>query len=95
MRPARYNGVVRKQDFAKRRLAMNEEQSFKPGEMVEIVNGPFSFINGPSSKAYGKVREVNNDKQMLVVIVKEGRVGIILGEIPVELRFREVKKIAS
>jgi transcription antitermination factor NusG len=74
---------------------MKEEQSFKPGEMVEIVNGPFSFINGPSTKAYGKVREVNDDKQMLVVIVTEGRVGIILGEIPIELKFREVKKIAS
>jgi len=73
---------------------MNEEQSFKPGEMVEIVSGPFSFINGPSTKAYGRVRDVNNDRRMLVVIVKEGRVGIIMGEIPVELGFREVKKIS-
>jgi transcription antitermination factor NusG len=74
---------------------MKEEQSFRPGEMVEIVSGPFSFINGPSIKAYGRVREVNNDKQMLLVIVKEGRTGIIHGEIPIELGFREVKKIAS
>jgi transcription antitermination factor NusG len=74
---------------------MNEEQSFTPGEMVEIVSGPFSFINGPSTKAYGRVREVNDDKQMLVVIVKEGRVGIMLGGFPVELKFREVKKITS
>ena len=73
---------------------MKEEQSFKPGETVEIVRGPFSFINGPSAKAYGKVREVNNDKQMLVVIVKEGTMGIIMGEIPIELGFREVKKIS-
>jgi transcription antitermination factor NusG len=62
---------------------------------VEIVRGPFSFINWPSTKAYGRVRDVNNDKRMLVVIVKEGQVGIIMGEIPVELGFREVKKIAS
>ena len=74
---------------------MREEQSFKPGEMVEIVSGTFPFINGPSMKAYGKVREVNDDKQMLVVVVKEGRIGIIHGEIPIELGFREVKKIAS
>jgi transcription antitermination factor NusG len=74
---------------------MKEKQSFTPGEMVEIVKGPFSFINGPSTKAYGRVREVNNDKQMLVVIVKEARAAIILGEIPVELGFREVKKISS
>jgi transcription antitermination factor NusG len=73
---------------------MKEKQSFKPGETVEIVGGPFSFINAPS-KAYGRVREVNDDKQMLVVIVKEGQVGIILGEIPIELKFREVKKITS
>ncbi len=74
---------------------MKEEQSFKPGEMVEIVSGPFSFINGPSIKAYGKVREVNDDKQMLVVIVEEGLIGRIHGEVPIELGFREVKKIAS
>lgn len=67
---------------------MKEEQSFKPGEIVEIISGPFT-------KAAGKIREVNNDKRMLVVIVKEGQVAGIFGDLPVELRFREVKKIAA
>jgi transcription antitermination factor NusG len=65
---------------------MNEEQSFNPGEMVEIVSGPFT-------KLTGEVRDVNKDKQMLAVMVKDERIeGIILGEILVELGFQEVKK---
>jgi len=67
---------------------MKEEQSFTPGEAVEITSGPFT-------KATGKVRDVNNDKRMLVVVVKEGQAGKILGDLPIELKFREVKKIAS
>jgi transcription antitermination factor NusG len=63
--------------------------------LAEIVNGPFSLIHGPSIKAYGKVKEVNNDKQMLVVTMNEGRIGMALGEIPIELGFREVKETAS
>jgi transcription antitermination factor NusG len=65
---------------------MKEEQSFKPGEMVEILNGPFTQLTG-------KVRDVNTEKQMLAVIVKDERVeGIILGEILIELGFQEVMK---
>jgi transcription antitermination factor NusG len=65
---------------------MNEEQSFNPGEMVEITSGPFT-------KLTGEVRDVNKDKQMLAVMVKDERIeGIILGEILVELGFQEVKK---
>jgi len=74
---------------------MKEEQSFTPGEMVKIVSEPFSLIHGPSIKAYGKVKEVNNDKQMLVVTMNEGRVGMAGGEISIELGFREVKKVVS
>jgi transcription antitermination factor NusG len=86
MRPDRYNGVVRERGSFERRCAMKEEQSFTPGEMVEILNGPFTQLTG-------KVRDVNNDKQMLAVIVKDERVeGIILGEILIELGFQEVKK---
>jgi transcriptional antiterminator NusG len=59
---------------------MKEEQSFKPGEMVELINGPFM-------KFIGKIRDVKNDTQMLVVIVE-----IFGRDTPVELKFQEVKK---
>jgi transcription termination/antitermination protein NusG len=62
---------------------MKEEQSFKPGDVVEIIHGPFA-------KLTGKVRDVNNDKRMLAVVVK-----IYGRDTTVELTFREVKKIAS
>ncbi len=62
---------------------MKEEQLFTPGDVVEIIGGPFA-------KSRGKVREVNNDKRMLLVIVK-----IFGRDTPVELKFLEVKKIAS
>ena len=62
---------------------MKEEQSFTPGEIVEIIHGPFA-------KLTGNVRDVNNDKRMLLIIVE------IFGRYtPVELQFLEVKKIAS
>ena len=65
---------------------MKEEQSFTHGEMVEIIRGPFT-------KATGEVRDVNSEKQMLAVKVKDERIeGIILGEILVELGFQEVTK---
>jgi transcription antitermination factor NusG len=65
---------------------MKEEQSFTPGEMVEIISGPFT-------KATGEVRDVNSEKHMLAVKVKDERIeGIILGEILVELGFQEVTK---
>jgi transcription termination/antitermination protein NusG len=83
MRPARYNGVVREQGSFEGRSAMKEEQSFKPGDVVEIISGPFA-------KLTGKVRDVNDDKRMLAVVVK-----IFGRDTPVELKFREVKKIAS
>ena len=62
---------------------MKDEQSFAPGDVVEIISGPFA-------KLTGKVRDVNDDKQMLAVVVK-----IFGRDTPVELKFREVKKIAS
>jgi len=62
---------------------MKEEQSFMPGEMVEVLSGPFA-------KATGRVRDVNNDKRTLVIIVE-----IFGRDTPLELTFREVKKIAS
>jgi transcription termination/antitermination protein NusG len=62
---------------------MGEEQSFKPGDVVEILTGPFA-------KLTGKVRDVNDDKRMLLIIVE-----IFGRDTPVELTFREVKKIAS
>ncbi len=65
------------------RDVMGEEQSFTPGDVVEILNGPFA-------KLTGKVRDVNNDKRMLLIIVE-----IFGRDTPVELTFREVKKIAS
>jgi transcriptional antiterminator NusG len=82
MRPARYNEVVRKHGSFKRRGAMKDEQSFTPGDVVEIISGPFA-------KLTGKVRDVNDDKRMLAVVVK-----IYGRDTPVELKFKEVKKIA-
>jgi len=65
---------------------MKDEQSFTPGEMVGIISGPFT-------KSTGEVRDVNSEKQMLAVKVKDERIeGIILGEIIVELGFQEVMK---
>jgi transcription antitermination factor NusG len=83
MRPARYNGVVSEQGSFERRWAMKEKQSFTSGDVVEIISGPFA-------KLTGKVRDVNDDKRMLAVVVK-----IFGRDTPVELKFREVKKIAS
>jgi transcription antitermination factor NusG len=83
MRPARYNEVVRKQVSFERRWIMKEEQSFTPGDVVEIISGPFA-------KFIGKVKDVNKDKRMLAVVVK-----IFESDTAVELKFREVKKIAS
>ena len=62
---------------------MKEEQLFAPGDVVEITSGPFA-------KLTGKVRDINNDKRMLLVIVE-----IFGRDTPVELKFQEVKKIAS
>jgi transcription termination/antitermination protein NusG len=62
---------------------MKEEQSFTPGDIVEIISGPFA-------KYTGKVRDVNDDKRMLLVIVK-----IFGRNTPIELKFQEVKKFAS
>ena len=62
---------------------MGEEQSFTPGDVVEILTGPFA-------KLTGKVRDVNDDKRMLLIIVE-----IFGRDTPVELTFQEVKKIAS
>lgn len=63
---------------------MEEEQAFTSGDMVEIINGPFT-------KFIGKVKDVNDNKRMLAVDVKDES-GILLGEVSVELRFREVKR---
>jgi transcription antitermination factor NusG len=68
--------------------AMKEKQSFTPGEIVEVISGPFT-------KAVCKVRDINNDKKMLAVIVVEGFVAEKFGQFPIELKFQEVKKIAS
>jgi transcription termination/antitermination protein NusG len=61
---------------------MKEEQSFTPGDVVEIISGPFA-------KLTGKVRDVNIDKRMLLIIVE-----IFGRDTPVELKFQEVRKIA-
>ena len=88
MRPARYNGVVREQGSFEGRSAMKEEQSFKPGDVVEIISGPFA-------KLTGKVRDVNNDKRMLAVIVVEGSIAEKFGHFSLELKFQEVRKRAN
>ena len=67
---------------------MKEKQSFRLGEIVEVISGPFT-------KAVCKVRDINNDKRMLAVIVVEGSVAEKFGQFLLELKFREVKKLAS
>jgi len=61
---------------------MGEEQSFTPGDVVEIPTGPFA-------KLTGKVRDVKDDRRMLLIIVE-----IFGRDTPVELSFREVRKIS-
>jgi len=69
---------------------MTEQQVLIPGDSVEIVEGLFA-------KSTGKIREVNYDKQVyLVEIPLRNNPNIIVGygEVAVELRFQEVKKVA-
>ncbi len=67
---------------------MKEEQSFRPGEIVEVISGPFT-------RAVCKVRDVNNDERMLAVIVVEGSIAEKFGHFPLELKFQEVRKRAN
>jgi transcription antitermination factor NusG len=71
---------------------MADQISFTPGETVKIISGPFAAFTG-------NIREVNQNRQMLLVIVRlesdNPRVKAGAGEIPIELSFAEVKKIAS
>jgi transcription antitermination factor NusG len=60
--------------------------SFTPGDWVEIVSGPLT-------KARGVVEAVNDDRQMLKIRVKAGLNIIGTSELPVELKFQEVKKV--
>jgi len=62
---------------------MKEEQSFKPDDVVEIISGPLREVRG-------KVSEVDDDKRTLVMTAE-----IFGRDTPVELQFREAKKIAS
>ena len=62
---------------------MKEEQSFKTDDVVEIISGPLREVRG-------KVSEVDSDKGTLVMIAE-----IFGRDTPVELQFREAKKIAS
>ncbi len=62
---------------------MKEEKSFTHGDVVQIITGPFA-------KLTGKVRDVNDDKRTLLIIVE-----IFGRDTPFELTFQEVKKIAS
>lgn len=67
---------------------MKEERAFRPGEIVEVISGPFT-------KAVCKVRDINSDKQMLAVMVVEGSIAEKFGQFLIELKFREVRRLAS
>ena len=67
---------------------MKEERSFRPGEIVEVISGPFT-------RSVCKVRDVNNDERMLAVIVVEGSIAEKFGHFPLELKFQEVRKRAN
>ena len=63
-----------------------KQASFTPGDWVEIVSGPFT-------KARCVVEAVNDDRQMLKVRVKEDLNIIGNPDLPIELKFQEVKKV--
>jgi transcription antitermination factor NusG len=69
---------------------MADQIPFTPGETVKIISGPFTSFTG-------NIREVNQNRQMLLVIVRlesdNPRVKAGSGEVPIELSFGEVKKI--
>lgn len=70
---------------------MASQQSFTPGEIVKIITGPFLGHTGI-------IKDINQAKQALKVIVQLGnRPNVIIGvgELPIELMFREVTKMAA
>jgi transcription antitermination factor NusG len=71
---------------------MVDQITFSPGEKVKIISGPFATLTG-------NVREVNQNRKMLLVIVRlesdNPRIKAGSGEVPIELSFGEVKKITS
>jgi transcription antitermination factor NusG len=69
---------------------MNDQRSFTPGDRVEVINGPFATFAG-------RVEAVNGERQMLKVRVELGNSPLVragTGGVPVELRFKEVRKTA-
>jgi len=69
---------------------MSDQPSFTPGDAVEIIDGPFATFAG-------RVEAVNGERQMLKVRVRLEDNPLVragTGGVPVELRFREVKKTA-
>ena len=71
---------------------MTNQIQFTPGERVKVINGPFATYTG-------NIKKVNRDRQMLMVIVQLERSNPLVkagaGEVPVELRFQDVKKEVS
>jgi transcription antitermination factor NusG len=69
-----------------------DQISFTPGETVKIISGPFATLTGI-------VKDINQSRQMLVVTVQLSKdnplVKVGSGDLPIELRFREVKKVTS
>jgi len=64
----------------KSKIILDKNQSFIEGEVVKIIEGPFSDFNG-------KISKVDSDKNKLKVMVA------ILGrDTPVDLNFSQVKK---
>jgi transcription antitermination factor NusG len=70
-----------------------DQISFTPGDRVELVGGPFA-------KFRGNVKEVDQTRQRLLVILEMGKANAHLVKpgsegLPVECGFQEVKKVAS
>jgi transcription antitermination factor NusG len=71
---------------------MADQALFTPGEMVKVVSGPFATFTG-------NIREVNQSRQMLLVIVQLEKDNSLVkagtGGVPIELKFQEVVKVTS
>jgi len=70
---------------------MSDQIIYMPGETVKIISGPFASLTGD-------IKEVNQGRQMLLVIVQMEKdhplVKVGSGGVAVELKFQEVVRVS-
>ena len=70
---------------------MSDQTYFTPGETVKVISGPFASFTG-------NIKEVNQSRQMLSVIVQLEKdnplVKVGSGGVAVELKFQEVVRVS-